>query len=335
MPTLHDVARHAGVSIATVSRVLRNLPSVTPETRERVLLSVDALGYAPNPIGQALRAGHINAVALLVGDIGQGWYASLTRDMQVLLEREGMDLVLFNLGRSESRLNEVVERVISLRLRAVALATSDQIPSATIARIWRRLAEAGIVFIAIGHRVDGLGMPSIVYDDEEAGARAVSHLAQRGFAPIAYMGRIEKSMTGQVRFAGYLRGLIQNGLERDPSLEWSQTDSFRFTAGYNTMLDVRRRGVNFRSLIASSDELALGAMAAALDLKLRVPEDVAIIGFSGLEWAGYVRPALTTLDADTAAIAEQFSIGLKSALAGSSGSISAVIPRRLVLRDSA
>ena len=118
MPNLHDVARHAGVSIATVSRVLRGISTIAPATRERVLSSVKELGYAPNSIGQALRAGHVNSVALLMGDIEQGWYSSLARDMQLALEAQGINLLLFNLGHSVTRLREVLERAVSMRLRA-------------------------------------------------------------------------------------------------------------------------------------------------------------------------------------------------------------------------
>ncbi|MDN2566395.1 LacI family transcriptional regulator [Aquibium sp. A9E412] len=335
MPTLHDVARHAGVSIATVSRVLRGISSIAPDTRERVLSSVAALGYAPNPLGQALRAGHINAVALLVGDIEQGWYASLARDMQVALEEEGMDLLLFNLGHSETRLREVLERAVSMRLRGVALATSDHIPGAALEPVRARLAEAGIALIAVGRNLEEIGIPSVAHDDEQASRIAVGHLVQRGYTPIAYMSRIRKSATGRVRFAGYLAGLAEHGIARDPAMEWDIAESYRFKAGYNVMRDAIARGVGMRSVIAGSDELALGAMAAARDAGLRIPEDVAVLGFGGLEWGGYVRPALTTLDADTSAFGKGFCTVLKALAGGGSAPPVSLVPRRLIARESA
>ncbi len=336
MPNLHDVARHARVSIATVSRVLRGVSTIAPATRERVLASVKELGYAPNSIGQALRAGHVNSVALLLGDIEQGWYSSLARDMQLALEAEGLNLLLFNLGHSEARLREVLERAVSMRLRGVALATSDRFPIEELASVRQKLAEADIPLIAVGRRLDEFGIPSIAHDDERASRDAVAHLVRKGYHPIAYMSRISRSATGRTRFEGYLRGLSECGLDSDPELVWDITDSYRFKAGYETMRRVIERGLDMRAVIAGSDELALGAMAAAQDSGWKVPDDIGILGFGGLEWSAYVRPSMTTLDADTRAFGRKFCALLRQLRSGAGGPAPLImIPRELRVRETA
>ncbi|MDI6028505.1 LacI family DNA-binding transcriptional regulator [Corticibacterium sp. UT-5YL-CI-8] len=333
MTTLHDVARDAGVSTATVSRVLRGVAITAPATREKVLSAVKKLGYSPNPIGQALRAGHVNSVALLMGDIEQGWYSSLARDMQLALEAEGLDLLLFNLGHSETRLRVVLERAVSMRLRGVALATSDRFPADKLTSVRARLAESNIPLVAVGSSLDQFGIPSIAHDDSEASCAAVHHLVERGHHPIAFLSRIEKSATGRVRFEGYRRGLQECGLGFDPELVWDVSASYRFKAGHDALLDAVGRKLGMRAVIAGSDEIALGAMAGALDLGLRVPEDIAFIGFGGLEWGGYVRPALTTLDADTSEFGRQFSALLKASH-GAGETPRKLIARRLIARQT-
>lgn len=332
MPNLQDVARHARVSIATVSRVLRGRPLIAPATKERVLASVRELGYAPNPIGQALRAGHVKSVALLMGDIEQGWYAALARDMQLALEKEGLDLLLFNLGHSELRLKEVLERAVSMRLRGVAIATSDQFPVHFLSGSLARLRDAEIPVAAVGRQLDEFGICSISHDDARASRDAVAHLVRNGRTPIGYLSRISTSATGQARYDGYLRGLAEFGLDSDPSLVWDITESYRFKAGYETALRAIRRGAKMKAIIAGSDELALGSMAAARDYGLSVPDELAIVGFGGLEWGAYVRPSLTTLDASTAPLGKAFCELIKRPAPERE---SILIPRTLMIRESA
>src|SRR5690606_16023760 len=119
--------------------------------------------------------------ALLVGDIEQGWYSSLARDMQVALEEEGMGLLLFNLGHSEARLEEVLGRAVAMRLRAVALATSDHVTLERLEPVRQRLVDAGIALISVGRRLDEIGIDSIAHDDLSASRMAVDHLVARGF----------------------------------------------------------------------------------------------------------------------------------------------------------
>ncbi len=304
----------------------------TPETRERVLASVRQLGYAPNPIGQALKAGHVKSVALLMGDIEQGWYASLARDMQLSLEREGLDLLLFNLGHSDERLKEVLDRAHSMRLRGIAIATSDEFPIHLLANTLAKLHDAAIPVAAVGRQLDEYGIYSISHDDAQASRDAVRHLVGLGRVPIGYMSRISKSATGRVRFDGYLRGLADHRIDQDSELVWDITESYRFKAGYDTMKRAIQRGLKIRSLIGGSDELALGAIAAALDSGISVPGELSIVGFGGLEWGEFVRPALTTLDASTAELAEAFCAFLRQPIGYQQ---SLLIPRRLKVRESA
>lgn len=272
---------------------------IAPDTREKVLSAVKELSYSPNSIGQALRAGHVKSVALLVGDIQQGWYSSLAKSMQLALEADGLDLLLFNLGHSETRLTQILERAVSMKLRGIALATSDHLKIKNLDDVRKRLKASDIPLIAIGRRLDDSGIVSIAHDDVEASVVAVRHLLDRGRKPIAFLSHIEASATGRVRFEGYAKALKEAGVELNANLVWEASGSYRFKAGYEAMNSALKRKLRVRAVLAGSDELALGAMAAAQDAGLSVPSDIAFLGFGGLEWGGYVRPSLTTLDIDT------------------------------------
>ncbi len=289
------------MSPATVSRVLRDSGPIAAETRNIVLSAVEKLGYRPNPLAQGLRMGRSNAVALVVSDIEQGWHASLTKHLQVVLEEIGIDLVLMNLGHELRRLDNVVERVQAMRLRGVILAASDRIPSKQVKRIVSNL-DKGVTIISIGQRLDRFGIPSFVHSDTEAAETAVDYLLENDRWPIAFCSRIRTSTMGKERFQGYVNAIERAGLSVDDSLVWdyAETPFFRQAAGYQMMNDALDRGVKFRAVLAGSDEIALGAMGAALDRGIQIPEDVAIIGFGGLDWGASVRPRLTTMTSDLA-----------------------------------
>ena len=291
MTTVIDVAREAGVSLATVSRVLNGSAAVSARLRERVSAAVEALEFRPNLMAQGLRKGQSNTVALLVGDIAQRHFAELTMHVQSALEEVGADVMLFNLGHSESRLARFLERAPSMRLRGIAIALSDSVRK-SVARPIADLLAQGIAVVSIGQDLRRLGVPSIVHEERAATQRSVTYLLARGHRRIAYVGRIEGSAIGTERFRGYRAALRKAGAYHE-SLVFDM--AFRYAAGRDAVLRALDHGLSFTAMQTGSDEIATGAMAALSDRGLRVPDDVAIVGFGDIEMGAYLRPALTTL----------------------------------------
>ncbi len=338
MVTLRDVARKTGLSPATISRVLRASGPVAAGTRTLVLSAVEELGYRPNPLAQGLRVGRSNTIALVLSDIEQGWFASLAKHLQIGLEEIGVDLVLMNLGHKVRRLDDLVERVQTMRMRGLILALTDRIPDRQVRRIVNAL-DKDVSVLSVGQRLDRFGIPSIVHADTEAAEAAVGYLLEQDRWPVAYCSRIRVSTMGAERFEGYRRALEAAGHALDERLVWDYSDEphFRQAAGYQRMAEALDQGIHFRSVLAGSDEIALGAMAAALDRGLRVPEDIAIIGFGGLEWGNSVRPRLTTLTSDLQGLSESVRafFGQQKAEANQRQPLLTVLQRELALRASA
>jgi DNA-binding LacI/PurR family transcriptional regulator len=290
--TVVDVARQAGVSPATVSRVLNGSDTVSSEARQRVLSAVRDLEYHPNAMARGLRRGRGTTIALLVGDIEQSHFAGLTKHIQVVLEEAGFDLMLHNLGHSEERLRGFLERAAAMRLRAVIIASSDAIPR-SMDPLLRALEAAGCLVISVGQNLNRLGLPSVVHEERAAATQSVRHLIAQGRTRIAYVGRMVGSAVGTERFRGYKSALAQAGIAFDPELAFDVW--FRFAAGRNAVARALERGIQIDGLQAGSDEIAMGAIAAFQDRNLRVPQDVAVVGFGNVELAAHMRPALTTL----------------------------------------
>jgi DNA-binding LacI/PurR family transcriptional regulator len=302
VPAVFDVAKRAGVSPSTVSRVLTGQDIVTPDKRARVLKAAEELAYRPNAVAQALRLGRGRTVALLVGDVEQSVNSALTHHVQQALEEIGLDLLLFNLGHREDRLRALLRRAEGLRLRGLIIASPHRMSITDLRPLLDDLERAGISVVSVGQRLDRHGIPSIVHEEAPAASRAVAHLIAAGRTPVAFVGRITGSATGQERYRGYRRGLAAAGIPLDKELVW-ECSYYRYVAGYDAMSRGIARGQRPRALLAASDELALGAMAAAFDAGLKVPQDLAVVGFGGVEWGAHVRPSLTSLGADPAGIA--------------------------------
>jgi DNA-binding LacI/PurR family transcriptional regulator len=327
-PRVADVARLAGVSAATVSRILNGSEVFADATRKRVQEAARQLGFQPDPAARSLRRGQGDSIALLVGDIEQGVYAGLTRHMQAALEDMGLDLLVYDLAHQEARLRRFLERAPARRLRGIVLATTDTLPEDCIALL-RGLMAQQVKVIALRQRLDQHGIASVIQDERSAARLATEALLRKSRMPIAFLGRISGSLMGAERCEGYRDALRQAGHEIDTALVWDA--SYRYRAGFNATAEALRRQVAFSAILAASDELALGAIAALRDAGKQVPQDVAVIGFGDADWAAYQRPALTSLSEHPA----ELSGIVRGILEGKATGLLHEVKRHLIERQSA
>jgi DNA-binding LacI/PurR family transcriptional regulator len=330
MTTLLDVARHAGVSPATVSRVLNNHETVNRESRERVTASIASLAYTPNPMARGLRRGKSDTVALVVGDIAQTHFAELTMQVQCALEPKGIDLMLVNLGHRVDRLAALFGRAASMRLRGVVVALSDKLSSSVKPEL-ALLSRGGLRVVSVGQDLSGQGIPSIVHDERAAARQSVDYLLSNGHRRIAYVGRIRGSAIGAERCRGYRDALMAAG-RFDPALVWDE--AFRYGAGERAVHKAIDTGLRFTAIQAASDEIAIGAIAALKDRGRAVPEDVAVVGFGGLTMGAYTRPALTTISSHPEQAAMHVAL-LIDDRRGTRGAALVRLSRELIVRGSA
>ena len=330
MTTVTDVAKRANVCIATVSRVLNGSAIVSPKTRERVMQAVADLYYTPNKAARNLKSGKSSTVAFAVSDIEQSEDAALTKYLQPTLQTIGLDFFLYNLSHSKDRLKRLLQEADRFGLSAMVLSSSEAIDEQELAHHAARLAEQNISLIMIDYDLSHCGVPSVVHDDEAASETSVRYLIETGRTPIAYLGRHATSRTGQRRRQGYVNAHRQAGLPIDPDLTWDFY--YRSAAGYEAVDRAIERGLKFRAIQCGSDELAMGAIAALLDHKVAIPDEVAVIGFGNSTWASHLRPALTTLSSSP----QQVATTVRDLLTERDNMVMrTVIQRNFLRRDSA
>jgi LacI family transcriptional regulator, repressor for deo operon, udp, cdd, tsx, nupC, and nupG len=277
--TLEDVARVAGVSVATVSRALRNLPNVAVETRTKVKAAAADLNYRADPSAARLATGRSNAIGIAMPFVGQWYFAQVLAGVEAVLASAGYDLLLYSAATPEDRRRFLTD-ALPVRQRVDGVVLIDLIVPPEEIGAW---SASGVRLVSVGQRVDPF--PSVTLDNEAAARLAVEHLIGLGHRRIGLIGASEPDSDDDpfhfkvpgARQQGYRDALTAAGIRIDPALELPAP--FEWEAGQRAAEQLLGLDDPPTALFATSDEMAIGAMAAARSLGLAVPHDVSIIGF--------------------------------------------------------
>jgi DNA-binding LacI/PurR family transcriptional regulator len=289
--TIRDVARHAGVSVATASRVLNGKDVVNAETRARILTVMDDLGFAPSPAARRLSLGRTQTVGVVVSFLTRPQAAERLRGVDAVLTDSEFDLVIYNVETVQQR-DHYLETLAGSQ-RTDGLLVMSLPPPTGVARQTSR-ASVPVVFIDV-HTSAVANSPRVIGDDAAGGALAGRHLVELGHRAIAFIGDALEDPFGftssRDRQDGLARELARQGLSMPP--DWIGHGAHgRYEARdlARRMLTADRRPT---AIVAASDTQALGVIAAARELGLRVPEDLSVVGYDDIEAADYV--GLTTV----------------------------------------
>ena len=327
--TIEDVARQAGVSVATVSRALRGLPNVAASTRSRVERAAEDLRYRPDPNASRLATGQAHAIGVAVPNIG-GWYFSqVLAGVEAVLAPAGFDLLVYAAAEPDDRrrfLGDALparQRVDGLVLVDLGLPADDVGP-------W---VDSGVCVVTIGQRTDPF--PSVTVDNRSAAATAVRHLLNLGHREVALIDagdekRFHFAVPG-LRQAGFHDALAERGLSVRP--EHVETGLFTVESGRAAMDALLATSVPPTAVFAASDEMAIGAMDSARQHGLTVPHDVSIVGFDDHDMAAAW--GLTTIRQPVVDIGGRGAALLLAELAaGAPTGDHAVMPTQLMVRRS-
>lgn len=332
-PTQADVARLAGVSRTTVSYVLNNSNtiSVLPETRKRIWDAVQQLGYVPNRMARGLRARKTYTIAGIVPDITNPYHPAFERGIQDVAERYDYDLVMYNTANLETKERKFLTFVLEGRADGL------------IGIFWhmtmedfRPLLERDIPIVrSSGERQEAPDLPlDTLYIDNVGAARAaVNYLIEQGHRRIGMLAG--ELLPCKWRVAGYRQALAEHDIAFDESLVLGSP----FTAhdGYAQMQILLTRRPRPTAVFCASDLLAMGALAAIKQAGLKIPDDVAVVGFDNIFAAELVSPPLTTIDQFQESFGRRAAEMLFERLHGqvSTGGRCVEMPYQLVVRESA
>jgi DNA-binding LacI/PurR family transcriptional regulator len=303
---MKDVARLAGVSIQTVSVVVNEKADVSAETRGRILAAIDELGYRPQTVGRSLRTGATRTIGLLVADITNPFFARMADAVEDHAHRAGYNLILYNthsdVERERTYLHIAAERWVDGMLFVTTRDTLHGLGA---------LRAAGIPSVAIDRVPRDYEGAWVVLDNRRTGALVAEHLLDLGHRDLAHIcGPLDLRLSVE-RLESFEAAVRERGCQvvghAVGDANWSCQSGYE---AMRTLLAAERRPT---AVFASNDRLAIGAMRAAVEAGLRVPEDLSIVGVDDIELAGYLTPPLTTVRqslADVATLATQILLDL-------------------------
>ncbi|WP_328583739.1 LacI family DNA-binding transcriptional regulator [Streptomyces sp. NBC_00370] len=330
-PTVETIAKVAGVSIASVSRVI-NGHGARPDTVRRVERAVAELGYVPNAVARSLKGGRTRQLTFAMPDIGNPTYVSMVRQIQAVTKPLGYRLLLHST-------DAVAEDELGV-VRSLAERTSDGLILCPIrvtdAHLAAMEAAAGPV-VVIGSLPEGAPVDSVRADSVSGVVLAVRHLLETGRRRIAFINGPADTVPGHNRRAGYHKALAEAGIVPDPAL--TETTDFGIEAGAAAAHRLLAADPAIDSIFCANDQLALGAAHAAQDRGLDIPGDLAVVGMDDSELARAGWPLLTSVDLGSAERGRIAADMLVSRLAGGdappgSPVRSETVAPRLVVRAS-
>ncbi len=300
-PTMKDVARLAGVSVQTVSVVVNNRPEIAPDTRDRILAAIDQLGYRPFFVARSLRTGLTRNIALVVSDITNPFFANMANTVEDYAHASGYNLILYNthsdVQREKNYLQVASQRWIDGLL---FVSTKDEIHGL------ETLQSAGIPVVAVDRIPDNYDGPWVILDNLKTGQLVANHLLDLGHRHLAHISGPLDLRLSRERLQGFQEVIAARGLE--PGLSAVGDDSWSCESGYVAMRSLLQARPRPTAVFASNDRLAIGAMRAAIESGLRIPQDLSIVGVDNIEFAAYQSPPLTTVHQSLMSVA---TLGIK------------------------
>jgi LacI family repressor for deo operon, udp, cdd, tsx, nupC, and nupG len=326
--SISAVAVHAGVSVATVSRVMNQQSGVRPATRAKVLATVDALGYRMNHLARSLRTAESRMLLTMVPDVGNPFYAQIVRGIDTVARKHGYFVLLCDTGADEGRERSYFDLLRMRRADGAICLDPDTIQHALAHE------AASLPWVACCEFDPSVAVPYVGIDNHRAAADAVGYLLERGHRRIGLINSDERFAYARQRQRGYLDALAGAGIAPDP--RWRRTvASLDYAAGTQAVLEMMAQPDAPTAIFAVSDTLAIGVLSGLRQLGKRVPEDVAVIGFDDIDIAAQIDPGLSTIAQPMRALGETAAHLLLQRLADPQAHVPGVLlDHQLVVRGS-
>lgn len=287
--SIKDVAREAGVSIATVSRVLNDIDVVNEETKKKVVDAIKKLGYRPNIVARSLKTQRTKTIGILVPDISSQFYPEIVRGAEDVSNIYDYNVILCNSDFDGEKEKEYL-RVLKEKMVDGVLYMSSSLQD----DILELINELDLKTVLVETKDKEGTLPSVIIDNVKAAYDATKYLLDKGLKNIGYIGMKKEALNAwAIRYNGYEDALKEAGVEVDSDITYFK--SLKASTGYEGVKEILASGKKLEGLICGSDEVAMGAINALRDSGIKVPEDVKVIGFNNISAAELFYPKITTV----------------------------------------
>lgn len=290
MASMEDVAKRAGVSIATVSRVLNNNGKVNEATRARILKAIKELKYQPSRVAKRLRSKSVssNLLGVLIPDIQNPFYVEVLEGIEEVAYENNYALIMCNFGQDEKK-----EKLYLEILQSEAIDGLIAAPASEEDVQLKKMVKDGLPVVCVDRGLSGIEVDVVLIDNETGAFNAVNYLAKAGYKRIAHISGLPSIPSSRFREQGYKRALNENGL---PVIEEliKHGDS-KLPSGIELCEQLLDLPEPPDAIFTGNNLITLGALEAIHKRKLRIPDDVAVIGFDDMLWSSSLNPPLTAV----------------------------------------
>ncbi|MDW7674429.1 MAG: LacI family DNA-binding transcriptional regulator [Bacillota bacterium] len=288
MTTISDVAKLAGVSRTTVSRVLNGKEDVNEKTRERVLQVIEELKYRPSTLARSLVNQKNEMIGVILSDSSDPYFSRIIRGVEDIAHKFGYGVVYASMrwdpSIKSSYANFMKDRTDGLLIIGSTVGSEDYL---------REIAEESFPLVLLEYQIENLKASFITIDNQDGAYTATKHLIQQGHRRIGHVAGHKNAQVAADRLAGYKQALTEYGIPYDGSLViYSDFTTEGAIPATKKLLSLDKRPT---AIFAANDSMAYGVIHAARELKLNVPQDLAVVGYDDIELASIIDPPLTTI----------------------------------------
>ncbi|MBD5507971.1 MAG: LacI family transcriptional regulator [Lachnospiraceae bacterium] len=334
--TIKDIAKQCGVGISTVSRALNNHPDINPATRKKILEVIEETGFIPNNSARNLKRTDAKCIAVLVKGITNPLFSSMIKIIEEETQRSRYALVLRHVEEQEDEIDVALELEKEKRLRGIVfLGGLFEHPEEKLRKL-----KVPFIFSTIGmnisDQINKVEFSNIAVDDRLESAKITEYLLGLGHRKIALITE-KKGPIGGLRMEGYRQAFEKQGLPVEEELIYyvqEDMDHYSMENGYLTAKRLLESGREVTAIYAVSDSLAIGVCRAVLEAGKRIPEDISVAGYDGIEMGEYYNPKLTTIKQPVEEIAKKTIRLLLDVIAEREEPQQIVFPAELVVRES-
>lgn len=288
---LKRLAKELNLAVSTVSRALRDSYEISAETKQRVFELARKLNYVPNPYASSLRKQKSRTIAVVIPEIANNFFALAINGIESIAQEKGYHVLIYLTHEQYSREVSIARHLQSGRVDGLLLSLSGETNNY---EHLKDLQQTGVPIVFFDRISESLNSARVITNDFESGRKAADHLIERGCRRIAYLSISNNLSIANKRMDGYLKALEKHGIAHDPKLvlQCSANDN---EANYKAICNLLKKKNRPDGIFASVEKLAILSYQACEELKLRIPEDVKVLGFSNLETAAWLNPSLTTI----------------------------------------
>jgi LacI family transcriptional regulator len=289
--TIHDIAKKLNITASTVSRALKDHPRISTETKKAVLKVAQKLNYQPNHIAAALRNGRSNIIGIIVPTADRTFFSSVVRGIEEIANTAKYNVMICQTYDSYEKEVKTVEALLNARVDGIIASFAKETVNFDH---FLKVRERGIPMILFDRSNDALEVSHVVVDDYQGGYKATEHLIQQGCKRIAHFTNTRKISIYKERLRGYREALQDNGLTYDESLVVES--DLQLEDGRNSMLKLLQLKEIPDGVFSASAYGILGALQILKEKNIKIPEDVALVGFSNEPYTSFTEPPLSAVD---------------------------------------